>query len=366
MASKNKRKPLKRTHPLSTKGSAKIIKIAIKDVKIFGGRRSLQDDKMRIIADSMSKIGLKTPITVKKCRTGIRLVTGLHRLEAAKLLGWKNITAFLQTANKREARLWEDSENLHRAELNVLERADRIERWRKATRKKAKAAHPARPGGKQPKDAGITKTAKKFNFSRDEVSRAKKIARISPKVKAKAEKLGLADNQAALLAIAKAPTPKAQRAKLKSIIKRKQAPRRKAATHPTSGKSGQAEEHAALLDEVEEQIGEADKLKGKLRAERKKRRKLKKLLAKARSASAPKAPAITSPPTAPLPDAAAVGVSSPAIAPDLPVISDDLELPPELDRRDSEKAFAALKAAWDNAPAVARSRFVAEVLKPSI
>ncbi len=196
----------------------KIHKIRIKDIKVFSGRRSLQNDKVRIIADSMNKIGLKTPITVRKCRTGIRLVAGLHRLEAAKLLGLKKIDAFQQPDSKNDASLWEDSENLHRAELTVLERADRIERWRKATQKKAKVAQAARPGGRQPKDAGITKTAKKCGFSRDEVSRAKKIAHISPKVKAKVKNLGLADNQAALLAIAKAPTPKAQRAKLKAIV----------------------------------------------------------------------------------------------------------------------------------------------------
>jgi ParB/RepB/Spo0J family partition protein len=362
MTSKDKRKPFNRTHPLSTKGNAKIIKIAIKDVKIFGGRRSLQSDKVRIIADSMSKISLKTPITVRKCKTGFRLVTGLHRFEAAKLLGWKKIDAFLLCGSKSDANLWEDSENLHRAELTVLERADRIERWRKATRKKAKVAQVAQPGGKQPKDAGIAKTAKSCGFSRDEVSRAKKIANIAPKVQAKVEKLGLADDQAALLAIAKAPTPKAQRAKLKAIVKRKNAPRRKAATPSKNGKVAKADTEAVLLAEVEGGLHEAEKLNRELRAEKKKRRKLKKLLAKARSAGAPAAPAITSPPTAPLPDAATVGVSSPSIAPVLPVISDDLDIPPLLDRRDPEPAFAALKAAWDNAPVAVRARFVAEVL----
>jgi ParB/RepB/Spo0J family partition protein len=343
----------------------KIHKIRIKDIKVFSGRRSLQNDKVRIIADSMNKIGLKTPITVRKCRTGIRLVAGLHRLEAAKLLGLKKIDAFQQPGSKNDASLWEDSENLHRAELTVLERADRIERWRKATRKKAKVAQAARPGGRQPKDAGITKTAKKCGFSRDEVSRAKKIAHISPKVKAKVKNLGLADNQTALLAIAKAPTPKAQRAKLKAIVKRKNAPRRKAATPSKNGKVAKADAEAVLLAEVEDSMREADKLNHELRAERKKRRKLKKLLAKARSAGVPAAPAITSPPTPPLPDAATVGVSSPSIASVLPVISDDLDIPPLLDRRDPEPAFAALKAAWDNAPVAVRARFVAEVLRIS-
>ena len=188
--------------------STRIEKIAIKDIKVFGGRRSVQSDKVRLIANSMNKIDLKTPITVKKCKTGVRLVAGLHRLEAAKLLGWKKIKTVQMSGGKTNARIWEDFENLHRAELTVLERADRIERWRKKTWKRASQV--AGPGGRQPKDAGITKTAQKLGFSVDEVSRAKKISRISPKVKAKARKRGLADNQSALLAIAKAPTPKEQ------------------------------------------------------------------------------------------------------------------------------------------------------------
>ena len=205
-------------------------------------------------------------------------------------------------------------------------------------------------------------TAKKLGFKRDEISRAKLIAGIAPKVQAKLPKYGLDDDQAALLAIAKAP-PKAQRAKLKAIVKRKRAPRRKAATPSKNGKVAKADAEVVLLAEVEDGMREADKLKREVRAERKKRRKLKKLLAKALGAGAPEAPAITSPPTAPppLPDAATVGVASPSIAP-LPVISGDLGIPPFLDRRDPETAFAALKAAWDNAPVAVRSRFYAEVI----
>ncbi len=71
-----------------------------------------------------------------------------------------------------------------------------------------------------------------------------------------------------------------------------------------------------------------------------------------------------SPPTASPPphDEATMGISSPPTTPVQPDGSDSLDIPPFLDRRDPEKAFAALKAAWDNAPAVARSRFAAEVL----
>ncbi len=71
---------------------------------------------------------------------------------------------------------------------------------------------------------------------------------------------------------------------------------------------------------------------------------------------------VTSLPTVPTNDEAVVGISSPSDAPVQPDVPDNLDIPPLLDRRAPEKAFAALKAAWFNAPSVVRSRFVAEVL----
>jgi len=86
-----------RLHRQEDEMATRIEEVAIKEIKIVGQRRSLQDDKVRIIADSMSKIGLKTPITVRQCKAGKVLVAGLHRLEAAKLLGWKKIAAVQQS-----------------------------------------------------------------------------------------------------------------------------------------------------------------------------------------------------------------------------------------------------------------------------
>jgi ParB/RepB/Spo0J family partition protein len=128
--------------------STRIEKIAIKDIKILGGRRSVKQENVQVLADSMFKIGLNTPITVRKGKTGPILVAGLHRLEAAKLLGWKKIAAVQLSGSKSDARLWKGSENLHRADLTVLERSIEIERWRRHFREVAKGAQVARPGGR--------------------------------------------------------------------------------------------------------------------------------------------------------------------------------------------------------------------------
>jgi ParB-like chromosome segregation protein Spo0J len=61
------------------------------------------------------------------------LVTGLHRLEAAKRLGWDEIDALFVTGNEIDRELQEIAENLHRSELTVLERDTLIGRWAELT-----------------------------------------------------------------------------------------------------------------------------------------------------------------------------------------------------------------------------------------
>jgi ParB-like chromosome segregation protein Spo0J len=55
----------------------------------------------------MKKIGLRTPLSVRKRENGaIVLVTGQHRLEAAKLLDWKEIDCMIMKGGKIQRELW--------------------------------------------------------------------------------------------------------------------------------------------------------------------------------------------------------------------------------------------------------------------
>lgn len=99
--------------------------------------------------------------------------------------------------------MWEISENLHRAELTVQERSEHIAEWAVLCKHKAKVSQLATPlGGQQPKEAGVRKAAHELNLSKDQVSRANKIAAISPEAKAAARDAGIDDNQSKLLAAA--------------------------------------------------------------------------------------------------------------------------------------------------------------------
>lgn len=111
--------------------------------------------------ESMSKIGIKTPITVcGVSETGnIFLVAGRHRLEAAKRLGWTEIEAIiLWDCPEDEARMWEISENLARAELTALERDEHVAEWIRLAGKVSRQSD-AKPQGGRGNEDGVRAAA---------------------------------------------------------------------------------------------------------------------------------------------------------------------------------------------------------------
>jgi len=101
--------------------------------------RRIRDDKVQALVESIQEIGLQSPISLRAvpCNEGVptpgcykghtyHLVAGEHRLQACKVLGWKEIPAFILEADDAICRLWEIDENLVRAELSELERAEHL------------------------------------------------------------------------------------------------------------------------------------------------------------------------------------------------------------------------------------------------
>lgn len=97
--------------------------IAIDRIRIPKNRRPIRD--IADLAASIDEIGLLNPITVT---TKMRLVAGLHRLEACRSLGWTKIAATIVDLDRAHAELAELDENLVRRELNVLQRAEHLAR----------------------------------------------------------------------------------------------------------------------------------------------------------------------------------------------------------------------------------------------
>jgi ParB-like chromosome segregation protein Spo0J len=170
-------------------------RILVEDVQVISKHhREVDGRKVASLAASMAKIGLRTPITVRRIEkdldTKIFLGAGLYRLEAAKKLGWEYIDAFVMEGTKADARMWQLMENLYRADLTALQRAEHVTELVQGILQGVEGVQVAPPGGAQPHDRGIKKAAKALGFTRDEVRRSLKIDGISEAAKTKAKELG--------------------------------------------------------------------------------------------------------------------------------------------------------------------------------
>jgi ParB-like chromosome segregation protein Spo0J len=100
--------------------------IPIDSIHVGERLRQLDEEGVRSLMDSIRDLGcLLQPITVTP-NTGdlpYRLSAGLHRLEACKRLGWKEIPATITTLTGARAELIEVDENLMQTTLTPAERA---------------------------------------------------------------------------------------------------------------------------------------------------------------------------------------------------------------------------------------------------
>ncbi|MEP5803889.1 MAG: ParB N-terminal domain-containing protein, partial [Roseobacter sp.] len=96
--------------------------------------REVEEDHALVIAGSIAEYGLMNPITVRatpRAKGGsYTLVAGAHRLRAAELLALETIDCVVLKADQPEAQLLEVSENLHRNELSVIDRAVFVLKYR--------------------------------------------------------------------------------------------------------------------------------------------------------------------------------------------------------------------------------------------
>jgi ParB/RepB/Spo0J family partition protein len=198
----------------------KVEMVSVELIEVSHGRRSVDPDSVSKLAASMSSIGLRTPITVRyfadrqsACGTddSFILIAGRHRLEAAKSLGWEEIPCFSLTDEPDDqARLWEIAENLHRADLTALERAENIAEWIRLA-DKVQSAQVAQNESKRADgrghraEGGVSSAAREIGVERTTAERSKTIAALSDEAKEAARDVGLGDNQTALLAVARAP-----------------------------------------------------------------------------------------------------------------------------------------------------------------
>jgi ParB family chromosome partitioning protein len=160
----------------------------------------------------MQTIGLKTPITVRYVELApedygpdgkvdkMVVVTGAHRLAAAKQLGWEKIECFVVSdCDEVDAELWEIAENLHRAILTALERDEQVARWIELQEQKRISAQSEQKIGRGRPKGGVSTAAREIGVEKEDARRAVKVAALSPEAKEVAREVGLDDTRTALL-----------------------------------------------------------------------------------------------------------------------------------------------------------------------
>lgn len=190
-------------------------RIRLSDIDVSDRLRGVSEDFAQVLAVSIREDGQQTPIEVRPFPGGdgpfkYRLTFGAHRYRACEINQAEEIDAVVFVIGEREARLREIDENLMRRELTALDRArNLLERKRVHEELYPETKH----GGERPKGQAANlatrftaDVAERIGLGERTVQRACEIAeKLSPELFARIEHSALANNQAALEALAKQP-----------------------------------------------------------------------------------------------------------------------------------------------------------------
>ena len=185
-----------------------VMHVLLDEITVSDKHRPVDPEAVLKLAKSIKSIGLQYPITVRSKTGAFELVAGRHRVEAHRALGLERIPANVVRWTDLDARMWEISENLHRAELTTIQRAEQVAEFVRLAKEKREADKPAQVAqvsGGRGNEGGDSLAARELGIDREEVRRAQKIDAISDDAKEAAREAGLDNNQSALLSIAKEP-----------------------------------------------------------------------------------------------------------------------------------------------------------------
>jgi ParB family transcriptional regulator, chromosome partitioning protein len=197
---------------------AEFKRILISDIVIPERLRAVEEEHAIAIAQSIVEHGLIHPITVRSTPNAkggkYTLVAGAHRVRAEQINEQPEIDAMIVEGDKAEAQLIEITENLFRNELSVLDRAVFVQTYRDVWEGKYGKVEAGRPGNRanlsqlfaDEAEAGSFSihVADRMGLSRRAVERLNQIAQnLHPDVRAAVRGTPIADNQSALLKIAK-------------------------------------------------------------------------------------------------------------------------------------------------------------------
>lgn len=210
--------------PRSTSADARYKWLSVEKILLPQNEDQLDKKTVAGIAESILMFDLLHPIAVRRDGEKIVLVAGAHRLEAMKRLERKKILCYFVDGDI-DAQLVRLGEDLWRKTLTVLRRSEMLVEYFNIA--SAKVNFSGQPGQKSKlgrPSGGISLAARELPLvgrtagaRRKIIDRAMKIDQITPEAKKAAVEARLANNQTALLKIAKAGGRKAQLGKVAEL-----------------------------------------------------------------------------------------------------------------------------------------------------
>ena len=92
-------------------------------------RKSFDEYKLRLLANSIAASGILQPLSVRKREDGrFELIAGERRLRAAVMAGLRKVPCVLHKTDEETAAMYSLTENIQRCDLTVFEEAAGIER----------------------------------------------------------------------------------------------------------------------------------------------------------------------------------------------------------------------------------------------
>ena len=182
--------------------AAIVEEIPLAKVKVAVRLRNTSEEKVTELISSIKSIGLLHPITVSRRENHFLLLSGHHRLAAAKELGWKHIPATIKEAHPLVEQLVEVEENLVRADLNAIQTAEHIIKREELLQELGQRAM---TGDNRWHKNGLTSTdlAKSMGVTRRTYQLKKSVANLHPEVKDLLGETEFADNMTDMVLLAK-------------------------------------------------------------------------------------------------------------------------------------------------------------------
>jgi len=111
--------------PVRSVAGERVVNLAVEKItrNPHQPRKQWDDGQLMELAESIKANGLIQPILVRAVGEGYQLIAGERRLRGAQLAGKATVAAIVRDASEEQVLEWALVENIHRADLNALERA---------------------------------------------------------------------------------------------------------------------------------------------------------------------------------------------------------------------------------------------------